>query len=80
MDKATESRALRNAALDATDRYVLHDYPLTPYGRMRVEHYRQQLRDWPQSEGFPDPETMPQADTWSDYKPAVEPVPEGALR
>lgn len=64
-----EAKALRNAALAETDKLVLPDYPITPFGRWRAQAYRQQLRDWPEAAGFPDPVTMPQPDDWTQYKP-----------
>ena len=30
--------------------------------------YRQKLRDWPETEGFPDPTTMPEPEDWKKYK------------
>ena len=63
-----DARALRDEALKATDYLILPDYPLTPTGKMLVRIYRQKLRDWPQTDGFPDPETIPQPDDWSKYK------------
>jgi len=63
-----EARALRNQALADTDRYLLPDYPITQFGLWRLKDYRQKLRDWPESDGFPDTETMPKQDDWSEYK------------
>lgn len=63
-----DARALRDEALKTTDYLILPDYPLTPTGKMLVRIYRQKLRDWPQTDGFPDPETIPQPDDWSKYK------------
>ena len=65
----SEARAVRNQALEATDYLMMPDYPLTPAGKMLVSIYRQQLRDWPQTDGFPDIATMPTAEDWSKYKP-----------
>jgi len=65
----TEARAVRNQALEATDKYMLADYPITPAGRLVLNVYRQALRDWPESAGFPDMATMPTAEDWSKYKP-----------
>ena len=64
-----EARALRNQAIAATDYLMMPDYPLTPAEKMLVSIYRQQLRDWPQTDGFPDIATMPTAEDWSKYKP-----------
>ena len=63
-----EAREARNEALAATDYLMMPDYPLTPAGRMLVSIYRQELRDWPQTDGFPDPETMPKPEDWNKYK------------
>ena len=65
----TEARAVRNQALEATDKYMLADYPITPAGRLVLNVYRQALRDWPESAGFPDMATMPIAADWAAYKP-----------
>ena len=65
---AQEARTIRDQALAATDYLMMPDYPLTPTGKMLIRIYRQKLRDWPQTDGFPDPETMPQPDDWSKYK------------
>ena len=63
-----EARTYRNQAIAATDYLMMPDYPLTPAGKMLVSIYRQQLRDWPQTDGFPDVETMPKPEDWSKYK------------
>ena len=63
-----EARALRNQAIAASDYLMMPDYPLTPAGRMLVSIYRQKLRDWPQTDGFPDPETMPKPEDWAKYR------------
>ena len=63
-----EAREARNEALAATDYLMLPDYPLTPAGKMILGIYRQKLRDWPETEGFPDPETMPEAEDWEKYR------------
>ena len=68
-----EAREARNEALAATDKYMLADYPITPAGRLVLNVYRQALRDWPASAGFPDVATMPAAEDWSKYKP-IEPA------
>ena len=69
----SEARAVRDQALLDTDKYMLPDYPITPAGRLVVRVYRQSLRDWPESAGFPDIATMPAAEDWSKYKP-IEPA------
>ena len=63
-----EAREVRNEALVSTDYLMLPDYPLTPAGKMILGIYRQKLRDWPQTDGFPDISTMPVPEDWSKYK------------
>jgi len=64
-----EARAARDQALADTDVLMLQDYPITPAGKLIVKTYRQKLRDWPSTEGFPDLSTMPQPENWSIYRP-----------
>ena len=64
-----EAREVRDQALLDTDKYMLPDYPITPAGRLVLKVYRQALRDWPESPGFPDVATMPAGEDWSKYKP-----------
>ena len=68
-----EAREARNEALAATDYLMMPDYPLTPAGKMVLAIYRQKLRDWPETEGFPDPTTMPEPEEWKKDKP-IEPA------
>jgi len=68
-----EARAARDRALLDTDKYMLPDYPITPAGRLVVKTYRQALRDWTQTPGFPDVATMPTGEDWSKFKP-IEPI------
>jgi hypothetical protein len=63
-----EARAARDQALTDTDILILPDYPITHVGRLIVKTYRQKLRDWPSTEGFPDLSTIPQPENWSIYK------------
>lgn len=70
----TEAKAARDQALRDTDKYMLADYPITPAGRLLLRAYRQSLRDWPQSAGFPDVATMPVATDWHVYKPLEQPT------
>ena len=63
-----EAREVRNEALASTDYLMMPDYPLTPAGKMILGIYRQKLRDWPETEGFPDPTTMPEPEDWKKYK------------
>ena len=64
-----EAREVRDQALLDTDKFMLADYPITPAGRLVVRTYRQALRDWTKSPGFPDITTMPAGEDWSKYKP-----------
>jgi hypothetical protein len=54
---AARGRAKRNALLAACDWTQLPDVPET--SRASWQTYRQQLRDWPASAGFPDLATLP---------------------
>ena len=65
----SEARSVRDQALLDTDKYMLPDYPITPAGRLVIRIYKQVLRDWPKTQGFPDIATMPTAEDWSKYKP-----------
>ncbi len=67
-----DARAARDHALLNTDKYMLPDYPITPAGRLVVRTYRQALRDWTKTPGFPDISTMPTDEDWSKFKP-IEP-------
>jgi len=69
-----EARIARDKALQDTDKYMLADYPITPAGRLILRAYRQSLRDWPKSAGFPDMETMPIAADWGAYKPIEQSI------
>lgn len=69
-----EARVARDEALKDTDKYMLADYPITPAGRLLLKAYRQSLRDWPGSIGFPDVSTMPAPADWGAYKPIEQPV------
>lgn len=69
-----EARTARDEALKDTDKYMLADYPITPAGRLLLRAYRQSLRDWPESAGFPDMATMPIAADWAAYKPIEQPI------
>lgn len=67
-----EARAARDQALAETDKYMLPDYPITPAGRLNLRAYRQALRDWPETAGFPD-SAMPQPENWAAYKTVLTP-------
>ena len=46
-------RNARDARLDATDKYLLADYPINPEALEAVKVYRQALRDLPDQPGAP---------------------------
>jgi len=50
---SSELRAKRDAELNATDFYLMPDYPISSELLVQIKDYRQQLRDLPQQEGFP---------------------------
>ena len=50
---STELRAKRDAELDATDFYLMPDYPISGSDLTLIQKYRQELRDLPQQEDFP---------------------------
>lgn len=56
-----QARAERDRRLTETDFKMLPDAPLTDTQRQAVEAYRQALRDWPETAGFPDLATIPAA-------------------
>ena len=43
------ARLVRNAALDATDKFLVSDYPLNATELAKVKAYRKYLRDMPAS-------------------------------
>lgn len=57
-------RIWRDLQLAATDYLTMPDYPLTETARAELIAYRQALRDWPQSEDFPDQSNRPQPPAW----------------
>ena len=46
-------RGTRDTRLDATDKYLMPDYPISTEGLAEVKAYRQALRDLPAQEGAP---------------------------
>lgn len=46
-------RSQRNAKLNATDKYLLADFPISPEKFEEIKAYRQILRDLPAQEGTP---------------------------
>lgn len=52
--KATEVRAKRDYLLNKTDYLVSGDYPISAEDLAKVKAYRQELRDLPEQEGFPE--------------------------
>lgn len=57
-------RVWRDLQLAATDYLTMPDYPLTETARAELIAYRQALRDWPQSDDFPDQSNRPQPPAW----------------
>lgn len=51
--RAARLRTERDARLDATDKYLLADYPINPEALEAVKAYRQALRDLPAQSGAP---------------------------
>ena len=60
-EQASKARAVRDARLAATDVSVLPDYPISQPDREAVISYRQALRVWPETAGFPDITTIPES-------------------
>ena len=52
--KAAEVRAQRDYLLNKTDYMVSGDYPISAEDLAKVKAYRQELRDLPEQEGFPE--------------------------
>lgn len=52
-EKAADKRAERNILLDATDKYMISDFPITDEEREKYKAYRTYLRDLPASDLFP---------------------------
>ena len=50
---SAELRAKRDAELNATDFYLMLDYPISDSDLTLIQKYRQELRDLPQQEDFP---------------------------
>lgn len=46
-------RSIRDVRLDATDKYLLSDYPISAIDLVAIKTYRQLLRDLPSQEGSP---------------------------
>lgn len=53
-EKANQLRSTRDELLDLSDKYMLSDYPIDKESKAKVKAYRQELRDLPQSEEWPD--------------------------
>ena len=52
-EKAADIRKHRNALLEATDKYMLVDFPISTEKKQSYKDYRQQLRDITATENFP---------------------------
>lgn len=63
-EKEAEARMLRNSLLSATDKYMISDFPATEEEREEYITYRQYLRDYPESEDFPEVQPM----SFEDWK------------
>jgi len=50
---SVELKAKRDAELNATDFYLMPDYPISEEDLRLIQSYRQALRDLPQQEDFP---------------------------
>ena len=50
---SAELRAKRDTELNATDFYLMPDYPISGSDLTLIQKYRQELRDLPQQEDFP---------------------------
>lgn len=57
--KILEEREWRDNELFITDRYMLSDYPIGLIRRFKIKRYRKKLRNWPQSEHFPEKSMRP---------------------
>lgn len=57
---AEQARAKRDRLLSETDYLLAPDYPISPEDLALVKTYRQELRDVPQQEGFPEKVTFPE--------------------
>lgn len=52
-------RRWRDDELQRTDKFMLPDYPIGFFERLRIRKYRKRLRNWPSSPYFPDPKERP---------------------
>lgn len=52
-DTLARLRHMRDALLDVTDKYLLHDYPISETNLCAIKSYRQALRDLPAQPGAP---------------------------
>ena len=50
----TKARAMRDDLLKSSDLYMLSDFPITSANKTAMETYRQELRDVPEQEDFPE--------------------------
>lgn len=57
---AEQVRSKRDFLLEETDYLLTPDYPISPEDLALVKAYRQELRDVPQQEGFPEKVTFPE--------------------
>ena len=57
---ASQVRSKRDFLLEETDYLLAPDYPISPEDLALVKAYRQELRNVPQQEGFPEQVTFPE--------------------
>lgn len=62
-----QKRIERNSYLQASDKYVLPDYPLTEQQRQEILSYRQALRDMTLQSENPEEWTLPPKPTFVDF-------------
>lgn len=63
-EKETEARMQRNSLLSVSDKYMMSDFPIGEEEREEYITYRQYLRDYPESEDFPEVQPM----SFEDWK------------
>ncbi|MDF0732328.1 phage tail assembly chaperone [Pseudomonas entomophila] len=62
-------RVWRNARIAESDYLAMPDYPISPEQRGELYAYRQALRNWPQTDAFPDSKHRPMAPAWMTALP-----------
>mgnify|MGYP001181837447 CR=1 FL=1 len=59
-----QKRIERNSYLQATDKYMLPDFPITEQQRQEILSYRQQLRDMTLQDSNPEKWKLPEKPEW----------------